>query len=658
MAVLLIASIRQQSQTFDESIHLFAGFEYWKHADFGHNPEHPPLVKLVATLPLLPMHLTEPPPVPIPFFKAVDTTAGGRLLYDNNADAILMRGRMMAMLFTLALGVIVFFAGREMFGPLAGLLALLLFVFEPVVLSNGALVTTDMGLSCMFFATVYSFYRYTKLRSPFRLVVTAILFALTLATKQSGALILPTILLLALVDLLLPGDAAGISTAPRSRALSMGIALLVICIVGYAGLWAIYGFRYSAHPGGLPMMPPFEVYAAALHSPLQRSTILFLGRHHLLPEAYLYGWADILQIPEYRPTYLLGRVFVQGPWFFLPVLFLFKTTLTLLALLLLLSLARIQHRRRELLFLALPAALFFVLAVISHVTIGVRHILPVYPFCIVLAGAAAAHLALRSRAWSIAIAAIIAFAIVSSLHSFPNYLAYSNELDGGPANTWRLATDANSDWGQGLKWTKAYLDRHPTSDCWIAYTDPFVPVSYFGIPCKPLLGSISHVIGYPEPPPPTVISGTVFISSHEIDGALWGPGDLNPYAVFRDRKPDDIIGHTVMVYRGTFPVALLAAKSNTTLAMALLNLRHQPQQALALAQLAATEAPDSAEAHAVLAHILLATGRTAEANEHFALAERLAQADHPEYQGRTVDQIRSLPTPPVITPSRQVSASD
>src|SRR5215469_13746772 len=81
MAVLLVSSVRQESQTFDESIHLYAGFENWKHADFGKNPEHPPLVKLLAALPLLPMGLHEPPAISVPFFKAQTFREAGQFLY-------------------------------------------------------------------------------------------------------------------------------------------------------------------------------------------------------------------------------------------------------------------------------------------------------------------------------------------------------------------------------------------------------------------------------------------------------------------------------------------------------------------------------------------------------------------------------------------------
>jgi hypothetical protein len=69
IAIQLFLSVRQETQVFDESSHPFAGFEYWKHGDFGRNPEHPPLVKIIATIPLLTLHLREPGVVPIPFFK-------------------------------------------------------------------------------------------------------------------------------------------------------------------------------------------------------------------------------------------------------------------------------------------------------------------------------------------------------------------------------------------------------------------------------------------------------------------------------------------------------------------------------------------------------------------------------------------------------------
>jgi len=66
LAAELVLSIRQQSQTFDESAHLYAGYSYWKRGDYGINPEHPPLAKLLAAVPLLPLKLPVPPPPTAP----------------------------------------------------------------------------------------------------------------------------------------------------------------------------------------------------------------------------------------------------------------------------------------------------------------------------------------------------------------------------------------------------------------------------------------------------------------------------------------------------------------------------------------------------------------------------------------------------------------
>src|SRR5580692_11391950 len=68
----IVLSTRQESQTFDESDHLYAGYEYWKHADFGVNPEHPPFAKLIAAAALLPLHLKEPVVAPDTYFKRQD----------------------------------------------------------------------------------------------------------------------------------------------------------------------------------------------------------------------------------------------------------------------------------------------------------------------------------------------------------------------------------------------------------------------------------------------------------------------------------------------------------------------------------------------------------------------------------------------------------
>jgi hypothetical protein len=97
----------------------------WKHADFGLNPEHPPLVKLVAALPLLNLPL-KMPALQNRFFKLEAFLGDKDFLFQNDANQMLLRARLAASLFTLLLAVLVFLAAREMFGLGAGFIALAL----------------------------------------------------------------------------------------------------------------------------------------------------------------------------------------------------------------------------------------------------------------------------------------------------------------------------------------------------------------------------------------------------------------------------------------------------------------------------------------------------------------------------------------------------
>lgn len=643
-ATLLYTSARQESQVFDESDHLYAGYEYWKHGDFGTNPEHPPLVKMLAAIPLLSMSLKEPPHFPAPFFKMEDFMNGTKFLYGSgNADVLLMRGRTVVALFSLALATLVYLAAGEVFGPLAGLLALGLFVFEPVMLSNGALVTTDIPLACMFFAANYAFYRFLKKPAVGRLALCAATAALAMASKHSGALVLPTLLLLGLADYLAhrrPFSAHfEVDNHLRSlNLLQLAGALAAIGLVCYGFLWTVYGFRYAARPGQLSLIPAFADYATNL-SPLKQAVIMFFARRHLFPEAYLYGWIDILEISGTRPTFVFGHLYPKGQWFFFPGVFIVKSTLTLMILLMLVPFAGVFGRRREFLFFAIPVALFMAVSVGSMLSLGVRHILPVYPFCLVLAGAAAAVLAARSMPGKIAVGALLAFTIVSSLHSFPDFLAYSNEAFGGPANTWRVVTDSNDDWGQGLKWAKTYMDRHSTEDCWFDYSNPEIDPAYYGIHCKPLPSAIGTLFGMSLPSVPTSINGTVYISAMEVSGLLWGPGSLNPYRVLADRKPDAEIGNVILVYRGAFDFSQLAGLNEAETAATLLSV-HRIPEALASAQAAVQLAPDNAQVNAALGAALLASGRAQEARQVTSKALQLALADHPEFQDRLIRALK------------------
>ncbi|HEX7158593.1 MAG TPA: glycosyltransferase family 39 protein, partial [Edaphobacter sp.] len=201
-AVQVVSVVRQESLTWDEGDHIFAGYMSWKTHDFGLNPEHPPLMKSLATIPLLRLPLKVPADQHRPF-KDEAYFDGRDLLFGNapySAESLTFRVRMAAGVVALLLAVVVFLAASEMFGAGAGLLALAILVFDPNVLAHSALVTTDAGVSCFFLAAVYAFYRYVKVPSVGRLVVAGLAAGLALATKHSAVLLLPMLAPLALAE--------------------------------------------------------------------------------------------------------------------------------------------------------------------------------------------------------------------------------------------------------------------------------------------------------------------------------------------------------------------------------------------------------------------------------------------------------------------------
>ena len=564
----ILHAVWGESLTWDEGDHIFAGYEAWKTKDFGLNPEHPPMVKMLATVPLLGLKL-KVPPLQGRFFKTEAYLDGRELLFRNepaySARSLVFRVRMAAMLFSVVAALLVFAAGTEMFGVEAGLLGLLLFCFEPNLLAHGAYVTTDMAASCTIFGTVYAFWRWVKKPTWQRLLVVGLAAGVALAAKHSTVLLLPMLVVLVLGELA-RSRWTGRREGMGLDAWRMAGALAVIVVVGCVVLWGFYGFRYTARPAPLALAPTLAGYVGPLAG-VEARGILLAGRWHLLPESWLYGLTDVRAMANGMPSYFFGRVYSHGVWFYFPVLFTIKSTLGMLGLLLLtvLAVARGWLRwGREVWFLVAPPAVYLVVAMNSHLNIGARHILPVWVFCCVLGGAGAMALMRRGRAWKIAVVLLLIAHVGSSLHAAPNYIPYANEAWGGSTQTYRYLTDSNTDWAQQLVATSDYVREHQIKDCWIAYfAAPFILPEDYGIPCKRLPTADSLSVDE-ELTVPETIQGTVLISAGDLNGFEFGSKVLNPYEAFRQVQPKAFVQDGVFVYEGTFAVHLASALKHVT----------------------------------------------------------------------------------------------
>jgi hypothetical protein len=626
---------RANSITWDEPDHTYAGYMSWKHADFGLNPQHPPLVKYLATIPLLSMKLQEPVRQDRPY--RIEEVIGGRnLVFRNDADTMVFRDRMAASLLTLLLVVLVFLAAQEMFGTGAGFVTLGLLAFDPTLLAHGALVTTDAGQASFLFAAIYAFYRYIKAPSAGRLALTGISAGLALASKHSAVLLFPMLVVLAGIEVIWHRRSSDDEAQARSGKDTLRLvgALGMICAISVLMLWASYGFRFAARGEGLKLNPPFQAMLQRVPSAGEAHMLAIAEKLQLLPESYLYGFAHVLYQSKAFTSFVLGTIYPHPVWFYFPVAMLIKSTLTFLVLLAITIWAIARGKvpqRRELAFMLVPAAIYMAFAMAGGMNIGIRHILPVYIFLAVAIGGAAWALIQSNRFWLYGVVALLILQAISVGRCYPAYMVYANEAAGGPVRTHELLSDSSADWGQQLKAVKQYLDRHGIKDCWFAYFgEGVIDYRYYGIPCRPLPTADGLHFADPVDTPPAV-DGPVLVSASVLSGFEFGPGKLNPYEQFKRLTPTAAIDYSVFVYDGHFEIPLACALSHVQKAEILLR-QQKPADAMSEAQQAIELAPDSPRTNANMGAALDATGRRDEAERYYAKALELAKSTEPRFQ--------------------------
>ena len=622
---------RANSANYDEASHIYAGYMQWKH---GYTTLNPPLITRLITLPLLGMNLPEPPIPRLPY-EPLGFVAGKQLVFQNDAESILFRVRMADSVFTLLLALLVFAAAREMFGLGAGFVALSLIAFDPTLIGHSAVATLDSGNALFMFAAMYAFYRYVKSPTAWRLVGASLAAGLALTAKHSAILLFPMMFLLAVIEVVWPKglapDAPSIPIARHARRLAL--ALGIIGAVSVTMLWASYGFRY-AQTDALPFIPSMAAQIERVPSALNARVLTEIDKHHLLPAPYTYAFAYILYQATMFTSYVWGVVRHHAVWFYFPVSMLVKSSLTFLILLAIgvwAVIARKLRPSREVLYTAIPAAVFLAASMAGGMNIGIRHILPVYVFLAVPIAGATWALAERNRRWLFVAVVLLVFQAVSVLRAFPAYVSYGNEAFGGPANTYKYLSDSSAEFGQQLKSVKRYLEVRGVKQCWFAYFNE-VPVGMaaYGIPCTPLY--TGEVRSADTPP---AIDGPVLISSTALSGFETGVGPLNPYHKFQSIQPTDIIDHGVFVYDGHFDIPLAGALSLDAKAQGLLH-QGDAAGALALAQQAEALAPDSAAVNQALGQMLDANGQADQATKYYQKALAIAKSVQPELQAARI----------------------
>ncbi len=462
--------------------------------------------------------------------------------YLNDVGVLLLGARSVTIVAGLLLVSLIGLWAYRLHGADGALLALALACFDPNLIAHGSLVTTDIPFTALLVATVYWLWRAgadpRREELSLRFLGLGLLaFGLSLATKFSAVVLLPVLPLLAIAALAHRdpswrcGRWKGRLGTWRHKLSALLLFALAAALVGGVAIWASYGWRYEAasdavsdvgvrlpveltlrrakalellagdHPNG-PPPDLVEATAAQVELGLPARLLVRLDSMRAVPEAFAFGIAEAQRKAQSRTSFLRGEISSRGfPTYFLWT-FLLKTPIVslLLCTLALLLLARRRMRAVDLLFLLLPLVIYALFSFSSRLNIGHRHLVPLYPFLYVLSGS----LITTSRArrvtpfvlgWVVLGSSLVWTPAVRPQVIYPDYLAYFNELAGGPAQGSKSLVDSNLDWGQDLPALATWLEENgveePIALCYFGTADP----RYHGIRFVNLPG------GYPFAPP-------------------------------------------------------------------------------------------------------------------------------------------------------------
>jgi hypothetical protein len=636
--LLQVVSYSQKSAAWDEPIHLTAGYAALAERDYRMDPSHPPFLRMWAALPLLFMDR------PAVDTAAIDRTPvwdwiSGSTAYDfarqfvymeGDADRRLYASRFMVVLLGVLLGILLFCWGNEWLGFFPAVCALLFYTVSPTLATHASLVTTDFGLTCFMFGAVYFLWRTCRSFTAWNLTGLTVFFVLAVISKFSGILLGPIVVLLLVIA------TCRRSGVPIKPALAV-VGLLTAAT--FATIWAAYGFRYAPSPSPSWVLQ-LQDTALGQSVPHMAGIASWIDARHLLPNAFTQGFLFSQATVNQLPAFLAGRYSDEGWWYYFPIAFLIKTPTASIALLLVGVVVYVKRRVQlgiaNEAFVVLPLVVYLGVAMTSEINVGVRHILPIYPFVLLITAGAADALAHAKRpVGRIAFAALTAYWVVRFGTVYPDTATFFNQFVGGPSNGFRYLSDSNLGWGQYLKPLQRWMANNGVSHLNLAYFGSVDP-AYYGMKVTHLPGAPTFALRSISRPR---LPGYVAISTTVLTGVYLDPQWRLFYRPFHHLEPVAVIGNSIRVYwveqwpsavepsdRTTMPDAAIIA-AHGSLADALFFGMQWPDQAIFHYRKYLEHRPDDAVRHGNLGIALVANGAARDAIEPFRRAVELEPAN-------------------------------
>ena len=562
-AGLLAWSAAQQSPTFDEPGHLAAGLGHWHCARFDLNIGNPPLVGMIAALPVL---AADPQ---TNWSRAPDLGAIRDDFMAANGPRIfwlVTLARWALIPLTLAGGYVSYRWSRELFGYAGGLVTLTLWCFAPFFLGHGSLLTGDMPATSLGIIAFWGFWRWLSRPTLRRAGTAGALLGLAELSKYGWVFLFLLWPALWIAWRLLDRDRAKRPSFAQEagRGLLMLAAAHFVISLGFAFEGPFPSRGWSA-AGTTPWRPTSVPVPTGQGSSDAARPQVACCCPLALPHNYLRGIGAVSQRRRMRPeSYLRGERRRGGWWYFYPYALAVKLPLGTLALLGLACILINPRQtnpavwRTELLLLIVPFVLMLCFVTWSGTAQRPRYVLPVLAFAFVWAGSVGRVFDERCRPLAILVTGCLTWVVASSLWIYPHSLSYFNALAGGPLRGYEHLHDANIDWGQGLLYLKSWYDRNPEARPFhLAYfgtVDPRLAGIEFSLPpraAKPSRteGDTSTDRGGPQPGWHAVAVNLFCVDRWARDGHGGGQevGTID-YDYFLRFEPVATAGYCIYVY--------------------------------------------------------------------------------------------------------------
>ena len=496
---ITLFSIKNDSLTMDELAHLPAGYSYLTQRDMRLNPEHPPLVKDLAALPLLFIEGIKFPSE----IKDWQTELNGQWGFGNiflfkrgnPVDLMIFWGRIPMILLLVFFGFFLFKFAREHFGDKAALLSLFFYSFSPTFLAHGRLVTTDVGAAFGAVLATYFFLKFLYIPNLKNIIFAGIAFGIAQLLKFPLILLFPFFGILFLFWIIVRVEKEKIP-----QFFFYGIKIAVIFAVAAFLIWFVYFYHTINLPSEI-----IKTYGQEFlgHHPLNKISprlaekiISFTAENPIL-KPWSYYLLGVFMATERaiggHTTFFFGEVSAAGWAQYFPLVYILKEPLafhifTIIAILFFAyslkkpfwqnTLSRFKNWTKihfvEFSFL-LWIALYWLVSLSSNLNIGVRHLLPTFPFAymlvskeIVLFLESGKKLQLKFIQYSLFIILIL-WQTISVILIYPHFLSYFNEIAGGPNNGYLYTVNSNLDWGQDLKRLKKWIEENKIEKIYVDY---------------------------------------------------------------------------------------------------------------------------------------------------------------------------------------------